>query len=34
MKIVRIFLSVNFHFVVVKVSIYLNRDVFVMSKVT
>ena len=30
MKNIRIFLSENFHFLVVKVSVYLNRHVFVM----
>ena len=31
MKNIRIFLSENFHFLVVKFSVYLNRNVFVMS---
>ena len=30
MKNIRIFLSENFHFLVVKISVYLNRYVFVM----
>ena len=30
MKNIRIFISENFHFLVVKVSVYLNRRVFVM----
>ena len=30
MESIRIFLSENFHFLVVKVSVYLNRRVFVM----
>ena len=33
MKNIRIFLSENFHFLVVKFSVYLNRRVFVMRKV-
>ena len=30
MKNIRVFLSENFHFLVVKFSVYLNRHVFVM----
>ena len=33
MKNIRIFLSENFHFLVVKFSVYLNRSVFVMLSV-
>ena len=32
MKNIRIFLSENFHFLVVKFSVYLNRRVFVMIR--
>ena len=32
MKNIRIFLSENFHFLLVKFSVYLNRRVFVMSE--
>ena len=32
MKNIRIFLSENFHFLVLKFSVYLNRHVFVMLK--
>ena len=32
MKNIRIFLSENFHFLVVKFSVYLNRHVFVMCR--
>ena len=32
MKIIRVFLSENFHFLEVKFSIYLNRRVLVMNK--
>ena len=31
MKNIRIFLSENFHFLVIKFSVYLNRRVFVMT---
>ena len=33
MKNIRVFLSENFHFLVVKFSVYLNRHVFVMTGV-
>ena len=34
MKNIRLFLSENFHFLVVKFSVYLNRHVFVMSNLS
>ena len=33
MKNIRYFLSENFHFLVVKFSVYLNRHVFIMKEV-
>ena len=33
MKNIRLFLSENFHFLVVKFSVYLNRRVFVMCRI-
>ena len=33
MKNIRFFLSENFHFLVVKFSVYLNRRVFVMNNI-